>query len=178
MYRMFEYNGNKRYIDDLQKLVDSYNNTYHRSIKTKPNLVNEKNEDEIWNNLYGYKKNEGSNQVLTNLKFKLGDLVRIPRYKSIFEKGYEKNWTEEIFKVKRIIPIIPPQYIVEDLEQEEIKGRFNEAELQKVYKLNDDYEVEYVIKTRTNKGKKQQFVKWKGYPEKFNSWIDYDSNLK
>jgi hypothetical protein len=54
---------------------------------------------------------------------------------------------------------------------ESIKGKFYEQEIQKIAKTDDVYEVEKVLKTRRRNGKVEYFVKWKGYPEKFNSWV-------
>ena len=56
MWRYFEENGNYRWIDIIGDLINSYNNSYHRSIKTTPNKVNSKNESKIYVNLYGHKK--------------------------------------------------------------------------------------------------------------------------
>ena len=56
MWRMFTFNENKNYIQHLRKLTESYNNSYHRSIKQKPIAVTKANSDKIWMNLYGYKK--------------------------------------------------------------------------------------------------------------------------
>ena len=57
------------------------------------------------------------------------------------------------------------------MADEEIKGRFYEPELQLVVK-EDVYDVEKVLKTRRRNGKMEYYVKWKGYPDKCNSWID------
>jgi len=54
---------------------------------------------------------------------------------------------------------------------DDIKGSFYEQEVQKVVGADDVYEIEKVLKTRRRGGKIEYFVKWKGYPEKFNSWV-------
>lgn len=82
MWKYFTAERTNRYVDVLQDLIDSYNNTYHSSIKMKPNEVSKHNEHEVWNNLYGkYEKP-------TKPKFKVGDSVRISKTSRPFKKGY------------------------------------------------------------------------------------------
>ena len=105
-------------------------------------------------------------------KFKVGDTVRVSKYKSIFTKGYEANFTEEIFKVSKVIRGDPNVYEIEDHEGEPIIGKFYEQELSDVNKKDDDvYRVEKVLKRKKVRGKKMALVKWLGYDSKHNSWI-------
>ena len=67
-------------------------------------------------------------------KFKVGDRVRISRYKNIFDKGYAPNWSSEIFIVDKVNDAVPYTYNLKDLNDEEIIGSFYDKELQK--KLN------------------------------------------
>ena len=79
------------YIDKLDDIVDEYNNTYHTTIKMKPIDVKDNtyiNADKEVNNKYP--------------KFKVGDHVRISKYKNIFAKGYMPNWSEEVFVIKKV----------------------------------------------------------------------------
>ena len=64
-------------------------------------------------------------------KFKVGDHVRISKYKNIFPKGYTPNWSEEIFVIKKFKNTVPWTYVINNLSGEEIIGRFYEKELQK-----------------------------------------------
>ena len=64
-------------------------------------------------------------------KFKVGDHVRISKYKNIFAKGYMPNWSEEAFVIKKVKNTIPWTYVINDLNGEEIIGTFYEKELQK-----------------------------------------------
>jgi hypothetical protein len=93
--------------------------------------------------------------------------VRMSRKKAVFEKGYKRGWTMEIFKVVEQIPRIPVVYRLNDLNDKPIEGTFYTQELIKV-KKPEIYDIEKVIKKR---GKKL-FVKWVGYPKSLNSWID------
>ena len=82
------------------------------------------------------------------------------------KKGYTTRWQEEIFKIKEIQNTNPITYKLEDLKGEEIKGTFYEPELQKTEQ--QIYRIEKIIKKK--KGK--TCVKWKGYSDEFNSWVD------
>ena len=175
IYRYFTYRNTYNYISIINKLMHSYNNSFHRSIKTTPSKVTKQNETKIHALLYG--DNENTNPVFN---FNTGDQVRITKYKHIFEKGYIPKWTEEIFIVKRLIPRNPVVYKIEDLNGAEIEGVFYEPELQKVIKKeNEAFVINKIIKEKTEKGIKKYFVSWRGYPSTFNSWItdkDFDKN--
>ena len=99
-------------------------------------------------------------------KFKVGDHVRISKYKNIFSKGYIPNWSEEIFINKKIKNTVPWIYVINDLNGEEIIGTFYENELQKT--KQNEFRIEKVIKKKGDKF----YVKWKGYDNSLNSWID------
>ena len=90
-----------------------------------------------------------------------------------FRKGYLGQWSEEIFEIVARLPTSAVTYQLRDLAGETIKGRFYEPEVQKVLKSDDEhYNSERIIKTRKRNGKIQYLVSWKGYPSKFNSWVD------
>ena len=108
--------------------------------------------------------NEESNEKYP--KFKVGDHVRISKYKNIFAKGYAPNWSEEIFIIKKIKTTIPWIYVISDLNGEEIVGSFYEKELQKTNQK--EFRIEKVIE---RKGVKL-YVKWKRYNSSFNSRTD------
>ena len=106
-------------------------------------------------------------------KFKIGDRVRISLEKNIFEKGYETNWTQEIFVIYDIKYSNVPYYYLKDLNNEKLKGTFYEQELQKT-KQYDLYTIEKILKTNKDK----IFVKWRGYDNSFNSWINKNNVTK
>ena len=167
MWRYFTYKNTRRFLDVLPDLIHSYNNTYHRSIGMKPANVNSSNEQIVREKLYPLKPK-------SKLKWKLmiGDKVRISMQRVPFRKGYLGNWSEEIFVVDVRYPTWPVTYGIKDLLDEPIKGRFYEQELQKVDKVGEVYIIEKILKTRKRAGKIEHFVKWRGYPSKFNSWVD------
>ena len=110
------------YIDKLDDVVDEYNNTYHTTIKMKP--------IDVKDNTYINTSKEINNK---DPEFKVGDRVRISKYKNIFAKGYMPNWSEEVLVIKKVKNTIPWTYVINDLNGE---------------------------------------VKWEGYDNSFNSWID------
>ena len=164
MWKYFTFVGNYRYIDVLDDLVDSYNDTYHSTIKMAPNQVTRVNEDEI-------RKRNFVPKRPPVWKLKIGDKVRISKGKRDFKKGYLANWSAEIFSVVSRHPSDPPVYEIEDYSGEKIRGKFYDFELQKVIKEDDVYKIEKVLKTRKRNGKKEYYVKWFDYPDKFNSWV-------
>ena len=109
------------YIDKLDDIVDEYNNIYLTTIKMKP--------IDVKDNTYINTNKEINNNK--DPKFKVGDHVRISKYKNIFAKRYMPNWSEEVFIIKKVKNTIPRTYVIYDLNGEEILGTFYEKELQK-----------------------------------------------
>ena len=143
------------YIDKLDDMMDEYNNTYHRTITMKPVDVKD-------NTNIDFKKEVKDRDP----KFKVNDHVRISKYKTIFAKGYTSNWSEEVFVVSKIKNTFQSTYVINDLNDEEIIGTFYEKELQKANQ--QEFRIEKVIKSKGDK----LYVKWKGYDNSINSWID------
>ena len=122
------------HIDKLDDIVDEYNNTYHRAIKMKPIDVKD-------NTYINIDKEVNDNDP----KFKVGDHVRISKYKNIFAKCYTPNLSEKVFVIKKMILMV-----------EKLLEHFMKKELQKIDK--QESRIEKVIK----KGDKL-YVKWKVY---------------
>ena len=106
-------------------------------------------------------------------KYKVNQLVRISRKRGVFEKGYVPGWTEEIFKITKVLHTRkPPVYEVDDLNLENIDGFFYEEELNPVIKSEETkYHIERVIRTSRRGANKKVLAKWVGYDDSFNSWI-------
>ena len=141
--------------------MDEYNNTYHTAIKMKPINVKANihiNTDKEINN--------------TDPKFKVGDHIRISKYKNIFAKGYTPNWSEGVFVIKKVKNTVPSTYVINDLNGEEITGTFYEKELRKTNQ--EEFRIEKAIKRKGDK----IYVKWKGYDSSFNIWIDKKGFIK
>ena len=137
LYRYFEHRNTTRYIDILQDLVASYNDTYHSSIKMAPSAVDVHNESDVRHSLYSPTVNVSVRRLrrLRNkATFAVGDLVRISSAKRLFKKGYQKGWTLELFTVSRVLVTRPVTYGLTDLNGEPLLGTFYARELQKVIK--------------------------------------------
>ena len=145
----------KIYFDVLDDIVNKYNNTVHRTIKMKPIDVTDDSYAEY---------NEDFNKK--DPKFKVGDHVRISKSRNIVAKGYTPTWSEEVFVINKIKNTVPQTYIINDLNGEEITGSFYEKELQKTSQKK--IRMKKVIKRKGDK----LYVKWQGYDNRFNSWID------
>ena len=117
----------------LNAIVNKYNNTYHTTIKMKP--------IDVKDNTY-INTNKEINYKYP--KFKVGDYVRISKYKNIFAKAYMPNWSEEVFVVDKIRNTVPWTYVFNDLNGEEIIGTFYKNELQKTNQK--EFRIEKVIK--------------------------------
>ena len=126
------------YIDKLDDIVDEYNNTYHRTIEMK--------RIDVKDNAYIDFKIEVNDK---DPKFKVGDHVRISKYKNIFAKGYTPNWSKEVFVVSKIENTAPWTYVVNDLNGEEIIETLHEKELQK--SSQKEFRIEKVIKRKGDK---------------------------
>ena len=126
------------YFDVLNDIVNKYNSPVHKTIKMKPTDVTDDSYAEY---------NENFNKK--DPKFKVGDNVRISKYKNIFAKGYTPNWSEEVFVVSKIKNTVPWTYVVSDLNGEEITGGFYEKELQKTSR--EKFRIEKVIKRKGDK---------------------------
>lgn len=166
LYKYFSLHGNYQWVgNNLESIVRSYNNSIHSTTKFKPNDVNVRNEHLVKQNIY----NSQRKRLPCRNKYKVGDKVRISKYKTHFSKGYTPNWSTEIFKIIKVNATNPVTYLVEDMHKEKILGSFYEYELQKT-KFPDIYLIEKVIRRNKNK----IFVKWLGLSEKENSWITSD----
>ena len=166
MYKKFTENNNTIFYNIIDDLVNEYNNKYHSKIKMSPIQGSKKINEKKIKIIYNFDKTKKPG------KFKIGDRVRISLEKNIFEKSYDTNWTEEIFEIYNIKYSNVPYYYLKDLNGEKIKGSFYEQELQKTkFKKDDLYIIEKILKTNKN----QMYVKWRGYNNNFNSWVNkYD----
>ena len=161
MYKKFTENNNTIFYNILDELVNNYNNKYHSTIRMSPIEGSKKVNEIKIKNIYNFEKTKKPG------KFKIGDRVRISLEKNIFEKGYDTNWTQEIFEIYDIKYSNVPYYYLKDLNNEKLDGTFYEQELQKT-RQDDLYTIEKMLKTNKNK----VYVKFKGYSNDFNQWVN------
>ena len=119
LYKHMTAIGKNVYYHVLDDVVNKYNNTKHSTIKMKP--------IDVGNNkrVYIDEHNE------KHSRFKVGDRVRISKFKNMFPKGYTPNWSSEIFIVDKVNDTVPYTYNLKDLNDEEILGSFYDRQLQK-----------------------------------------------
>ena len=168
--KLFTKQGSYNWIDNIDNIVESYNNTVHSSIGIPPNDVTIKNTPDVLKRLYPDLKKKYYVK-----KYKRGDQVRVQKDRMIFDKASAvKGWTEEIFSINRILNTMPVTYEINDYTGDTIKGSFYASELQRV--KEDLFHIAKVIKTKIVRGKKKFLVKFVGYPD--NYWVDDIQSLK
>eukprot|EP00733_Pompholyxophrys_punicea_P000226 Pompholyxophrys_punicea_v1_NODE_44_length_4495_cov_238.718243.p2 type:complete len:361 gc:universal NODE_44_length_4495_cov_238.718243:2878-3960(+) len=173
MSRLFDARQTFRYIDVLDKLVKNYNTSRHSTIKMKPvDAIKGANFPDVYENFHAANI---PNEDLP--KYEVGDLVRVPKEKTKFSKEIIGNWTIELFRISKVLDTDPITYQIQDLNKKEIKGAYYESELQKVPEsvLEGPHRIEKILERRTvgrgRNARKEMLVKWLGYPEEFNSWV-------
>ena len=128
MWKFMDEKGDKNWHDFLTEFTFNYNHSVHSTIKMRPIDVNEKNYDEVFQTLYG---KWTVKEALIPPKFKVRDKVRVSRYKSTFEKGYEMTFHNEIYTIYKIFPGSPTVYkLIDENDGDTIFGRFYEWKLQ------------------------------------------------
>jgi hypothetical protein len=173
LFRHIVHYNNPRYIDDLNSLVDSYNNTFHSGIHSKPKEVTKENERRLWWQMYWPKKPFVKKGAKRRVKFafQLGDKVRMSYIRSAFQREYSAKWSREIFKISDRFPRQrQPLYKLIDWDGDPIKGTFYEKELQKTVEPAV-WKIEKIEKYKGRRPHRQALVSWKGWPKKFNTWI-------
>ena len=170
MMKHFVKNNNTIWHNILSKLIKIYNNRYHFTIKMKPIQVNKNNEKYIKENIYTY------NKTSKIPRYKINDLVRISlKRRDVFDKASDNiKLSQELFKIHSINKSNVITYKIKDLNDVIIEGIFYEKELQKTKNTSEVYIIEKIIRKNKNK----YLVKWRGYSDNFNSWIDKDDIIK
>ena len=160
MWKMFTLNGNYKWVDELPRLLSDYNARKHRTIGMRPAEVTPAIAERLLDTVYSAIKIAGP------AKFKIGDSIRVSKYKTIFEKGYTSNWTTEVFTIVKVQRTNPVTYLLEDYCGKSVAGAFYEYELHRAIHP-DVYLVEKVLRRKGDK----VYVKWLGFDESHNSWI-------
>jgi len=172
IYQLCRYQNTNDWLSVLDKAKYIYMNRHHRTIGMSPNdgerVENQKKILERYEERY-----EKMEKKRKPPKFKVGDTVRISILRDNFSRSYHQNFTTEVWSVKTVLKNLPfPRYIVEDEHGEELNCILNENEL--IAYEGKDFQIEKVIRKRKNKktGRNEYFVKWLGYSDNFNSWVD------
>jgi hypothetical protein len=125
--RNMTHRNTKNWVDYLQDITTSINNSFNRSILMAPSKASKINESLVWHNLY----DKVIKAKVLKPKYVVGQNVRISRGRILFRKGYEETYSREIFRIRAITMLRPiPVYILEDLKGERLEGSgFYEQEL-------------------------------------------------
>ena len=164
IWRYLTSTNQRNWLSVLQDAVHSYNHSTHRMINRKPAEVTQEDVGDMREE-YLQPRPKGDD------KFRVGDKVRISKVKSVFEKGYLPNWTEEIFTIAEVNRKYNPiTYKLKDANGEVIEGSFYHYEIQDVT-APEQYLVEKVIRQERRGREVWCLVKWYGYPASMNSWV-------
>lgn len=181
IYRYMTHNNTFKYVGVLNNIVESYNNSPHRGLgnnQTPSQIHGLFNNDEIilqFNRMYK-KDCQTKKRIISGLA--VGETVRISdsERNKPFRRGFKIQNSIEIFRIRKIDKsYYPTVYYLEDLKGDEIEGVFYRQEIIPC-QLPEFYNID-IIKSKVIRGKKYFLVRWKGYPEQFNSWIE-ESNVK
>lgn len=158
MFREFTARGSYHWLSILPMLINNYNSRVHSTIGMAPRNVKD---NRLLKTVYSHIK------ILDRGKFCVGDRVRISKHKGVFEKGFTANWSTELFTITKIQNTNPVTYLLQDYCKQPILGAFYKEELQKTLHPQT-YLVERVLRKKGNK----VYVKWLGFTNEHNSWIN------
>jgi hypothetical protein len=177
LYRYMVRKNSLRYINILQSIVKSYNNTKHSSLGRTPTSVTENNEDEVrYDQEVLRDKRHGQNErdfPIQSWRFKINDKVRISFRREPFDREYGQRWSGEFFTVTtRFRRNGIPLYRLKDWHDEPILGTFYQQQLQLVdVDPEGNFKVEKILKRRRRRGIPEVLVKFLHWPKKYNQWI-------
>jgi len=190
LFQFFQHSNSYSYLDTLQDIVESYNNTVHSSLGTSPSRVTEANEQAIWdyqyislnssdlNRLFRYAVSSARKRTRLKYKFELGAQVRVAYWrKKYFSRAYDEQFTGEVFTIRdRKFSSGVHVYYLNDYDGERVAGPFYASELTPV-KFDPDafFKIEKVVKTRVRRGHRESLVKYQSWPSKYNQWIPTSS---
>jgi transposase InsO family protein len=163
LWRHFTATNTTRFLEVLPDVVRAYNRSLHRAIGMRPIDVKPKDELKIWTRTQQAPERRAEPAAA-------GQPVRISKSKTIFEKGYLPNWSEVVYKVDRAIRHPKRVYKLRDETGDEVKGTFYKEHIQPTSE-DIKYIIEKVIRKRKTGDNTELYVKWKGWPTKYNSWI-------
>ena len=122
-------NKTRKWIDILPDIIRGYNGTPHRSIGIAPREVSDDNISLVFKKLYP------NLELLAQPRLQVGNIVRILRKKSLFDKGYKQNWSSEEYKIRAILQKAGVVwYKLSHFNDSKISGSFYYYELRKIAK--------------------------------------------
>lgn len=173
MFRYFTHKGTRRYIHILNQLLESYNNSYHRSIKMTPRQVDGSNPRTVFYNLYGFNNERAmlTASPVETAKFKEGDTVRMRYHINPMDKGYYPNWSDETYTITKVIKQRPRiMYKVKDFKGQVFPRKLYAEDLLTI-PADPKYRIERILRRQKRKGRNYVLVKFIGYPDSANEWL-------
>lgn len=164
LYKYMDANSTKIWYNVLPKITFGINHSYSRAIKTTPASINNTNWWPLWKSLYSYK------QETHRAKFNVGEVVRVAYTRGKFDKGYISNFSDEVFKIRKVNFGYPVTYVIEDLNKLPLPRRYYNQELS----LSDESRirrVKKILRKREVQGNTEYLVQWLDLPSEYNSWI-------
>ena len=175
LYKILDRNESFRWIDYIDQAMKIYNNRKHTTIKLSPTDA-EKRENETTVRKVFIKRYNKVGSKPPKPKYKVGDTVRIWKFKRVFDRGYQENFTTQYFKIRKILTNLPVvRYELEDILGEKIIGSFFENELVPFEGM--EFHRTQVLDSKGRGKNKKYLVHYIGWPNKFNEWVSED-NLK
>ena len=137
-----------------------------------PSEVTRENQEQLWFTQYAEPLLEKQKRKI-KAKYEVGALVRISHIRGLFDREYSERWTGELFRIVSVMTKNRiPMYKLQDYMGESVDGYFYAQELQEaVIDEDQPYKISKILRTRKTGGKKQYFVSWLHWPEKYNAWI-------
>ena len=173
--RYATHQGNKVWYKILPSFIEQYNNSKHVGIfNMRPNEITHENEHALWEKKQAVTINKQSSSNRSSI-IPLLNYVRISRISvtPFNKRNYDQNWSEEVFRVIAMDTHMKPiMYVLQDLSQQVIEGKFYRQELQDIGPHPPQvYRIEKILHTKGKGEHKQYYVKWYGYDHSHNSWI-------
>ena len=168
LYKIMKQNNSYEWVKYLDKAMKIYLNRNHRTIKMSP-LEAEKDENEIKVRQTYFEKYRKADMKKQKAKFSVGDSVRIYKERGTFHRGYNEDFTEEIFTITKVMKNLPvPRYKIREYNGDDVIGSFFQDELVH-YNPPEFYEID-ILDTRGKGKRKEYLVHYRGYPNTYDEW--------
>ena len=172
LYKILDKNESFRWIDYIDQAMKIYNSRKHTTIKLTPTDAEKRKNERIVRKAF-VKRYIKAGLKPPKPKYKIGDTVRIWKFKRVFDRGYHENFTTQYFKISKVLTNLPVvRYELEDILGEPIIGSFFENELVP-FEGMEFYRTEVIGSKGSGKNKKY-LVHYLGWPNKFNDWVSED----
>lgn len=162
MFKNFHLISKFNWIDHYEKIIETYNSKIHSTIKLQPNKVNKSNEKRILKDIY----HKNSIKRSINTPYKLGQFVRIADVGNAFRRGFQPNYSTEVYKIVKINNTFPVTYKIADSADNVLTKSYYKEEFTSV-KNKDAYLIENIIRKQGDKA----LVRWLGFSSSYDSWI-------